>query len=59
MTVISKILGVGKGRTAKLAGAVAATLLLCANPSPRLYFLDGVVIQHHDGERTGASRDCD
>ncbi|HEV8059025.1 MAG TPA: hypothetical protein VGP68_04090 [Gemmataceae bacterium] len=39
MTLISKILGAGKGRTAKLAGAVAATLLLAPIPALGFTFL--------------------
>src|SRR5271168_4442027 len=39
MTLITKIVGVGKGRTAKLAGAVAATLLLAPIPALGFTFL--------------------
>jgi hypothetical protein len=39
MTVITKVLGVFKGRTAKLAGAVAATLLLAPIPALGFTFL--------------------
>jgi hypothetical protein len=39
MTVISKILGLVKGRTAKLAGAVGATLLLAPIPALGFTFL--------------------
>jgi hypothetical protein len=39
MTVISKVLGLVKGRTAKLAGAVGATLLLAPIPALGFTFL--------------------
>jgi hypothetical protein len=39
MTVITKALGIFKGRTAKLAGAVAATLLLAPIPALGFTFL--------------------
>jgi hypothetical protein len=39
MTVISKVLGLMKGRTAKLAGAVGATLLLAPIPALGFTFL--------------------
>jgi hypothetical protein len=39
MTLISKVIGIGKGRTAKLAGAVAATLLLAPIPALGFTFL--------------------